>query len=214
MIELDIEQGTREWIEARLGNPTASNYGRIVTPTGKRATGKGVERYIGELLAERVYAEPWSDFSNEWTDRGNALEPEAFEFYAMVRNIEPRKVGLVYRDQERETSCSPDALCDPDGGLELKCPSPPVHLLYLAANACPSDYVPQVQGCLWNTGRAWWDFMSYCPGLPEVLVRVEPDEKYQAALDKEVPLFIDRLLTRVEMLRKRGVQFELEAEAR
>ena len=35
MIILDVEQGSRAWIEARLGIPTASEFSRIVTPGGK-----------------------------------------------------------------------------------------------------------------------------------------------------------------------------------
>jgi hypothetical protein len=34
MIILDLEQGTPEWLQARLGIPTASNFGNIITPTG------------------------------------------------------------------------------------------------------------------------------------------------------------------------------------
>ena len=50
--------------------------------------------------------------------------------------------------------------------------------------------------------------MSYHPGLPEFLVRVAPDEKYQDALDDHIPDFIKELLAGRERLRGMGVNDE------
>ena len=49
MIELPCQQGSVEWFEARLGIPTASEFSRIVTPTGKLSASR--HAYMGELLA-------------------------------------------------------------------------------------------------------------------------------------------------------------------
>ena len=35
MIILDHEQGTEEWFAARLGKPSASNFSKLITATGK-----------------------------------------------------------------------------------------------------------------------------------------------------------------------------------
>ena len=273
-IEVDIEQGTRDWVEARLGIPTASEMSRIVTPTvrkesttvhaiatehtalgrAKREAGeafcaKGFPSwistpnepidcpeclgrltshivpsfrngrkvthsggllsesritYLGELLAEWWSGEPFHDFESELMARGTQLEEDAFNYYAFTRDAEPRKVGIVYKDEERMVAASPDALVGDDGGLECKCPRPDVHLVWLASGM-PTKHIAQVQACLWVTGRQWWDFLSYCPGLPELLVRVEPDEKYQAALDEHVPAFIGEVLAARERLMGLGV---------
>ena len=48
MIELPCQQGSVEWFEARLGIPTASEFSRIVTPTGKLSAARVT--YMGELL--------------------------------------------------------------------------------------------------------------------------------------------------------------------
>lgn len=37
LITLDCEQGTEEWLTARLGIPTATGIENIVTPTGKKS---------------------------------------------------------------------------------------------------------------------------------------------------------------------------------
>jgi hypothetical protein len=38
MITHDVTQGSPEWLEARLGIPTASEFDKIITPTGKPST--------------------------------------------------------------------------------------------------------------------------------------------------------------------------------
>ena len=57
----------------------------------------------------------------------------------------------------------------------------------------PSEHVAQVQGSLWVTGRQWWDFVSYSPGLPPLITRVERDEPYIATLAKAVDAFNEEL---------------------
>ena len=69
----------------------------------------------------------------------------------------------------------------------------------------PTDYKAQVQGQLWVTGRAWADFMSYCPELPPFLIRVEPDPKFQAALDDHMPVFHAELMAGRARLLDKGV---------
>ena len=179
MIPLDVEQGSRAWIEARLGIPTASEFSRIVTPGGKLSASR--DEYIGTLLAEWALGDTEDEFDSEWTARGKALEPEARDFYAFHRDVAVNKVGLVYRDAERLVAASPDGLVGDEGATELKCPKASTHLRWLSVGKVPRQHMIQIQGQLWVSGRAWVDFMSYHPGLPPLIVRAEPDEKLQAA---------------------------------
>ena len=56
--------------------------------------------------------------------------------------------------------------------LELKCPMPPTHLLWLARGGLPAQpHRSGASGKLWVSGREWCDFMSYHPQLPPLLVR-------------------------------------------
>ena len=126
--------------------------------------------------------EPFQQFETEWTEWGKICEPKAREYYGFNRDIDVAEVGLIYRDEGRMVAASPDGLAGDDGLIEIKCPSPEKHLLYLARGALPREYIGQVQGQLWVTGRKWVDFMSYYPDLPTLIVRVEPDEKYHDAL--------------------------------
>ncbi len=211
-VELDVPQGEAEWMAARLGRPTASQASRIVTRTGKPSS--QADAYMAELLAEYFLGHPVTEFDgNVWTERGKALEPDAFALYAFHVDSEPRTTGIVYRDESRLFGASPDGLVDPDGGLELKAPMPGTHLLWLARGECPPQHWCQVQASIWATGRKWWDFMSYYPDLPPLIVRVEPDATYQAALDKHIPAFIGELLSGRERLRELGVEPALEDAA-
>ena len=199
---INCEQGSPEWIEARLGMPTASNFSKIITPSGKLSS--SCEGYLGELLAEWVKGEPFSDFDSEWMERGRLLEPQAFKQYAFLRDMEPKKVGFCLHD-EFDAGCSPDALVGEDGLVEFKCPQAGKHLVYLSKDDLPRQYVCQVQGQLWVTKRKWADFISYHPELPMFVFRVEPDEKIQTALDMWVEHFLKELELGKEKLREYGV---------
>ena len=212
MIVLDHDQGSTEWIEARLGIPTASEFSRIITPTGKLSASR--DTYEGELLAEWALGRPVTEFGgNDWTERGKALEPDARACYAFHADCEPQTVGFTLRDEDRMCGASPDALVGEHGLLELKCPGAGKHLLYLAREELPRAYAAQVQGQIWITGREWCDFMSYYPGLPALILRIAPDDRFQAALDKFMPEFLEELLAGRERLRSLGVVPAAEAEA-
>ena len=209
MIVLDCAQGSQQWIDARLGIPTASEFSRIVTPTGRAST--AAEGYTAELIAEWALGYPIKEFGgNEWTERGKDLEPDARAYYAFQTDLDPEAVGFVYRDEYQHVGGSPDAMVGDAGCLELKCPRADTHLLWLARGKLPKDHFAQVQGHLWVTGLAWCDFMSYHPDLPYLIVRAEPDEKYQDALDKIMPEFIADLLKARDRLRDMGVPIASE----
>ena len=204
MIELDVVQGSEEWIEARLGIITASEFKKVVTATGKLS--KTRTRYLGELLAEWLLGYSVNEFDNDWTERGRLLEDDAFKYYGLYTREKPRKAGFCYKDEGRMIGGSPDALVGKDGVLELKCPGEGMHLVYLVQGELPSEYSSQCQGLLWVTGRKWLDFMSYHPELPPFIIRVEPDEDYHAALDKHMPVFIKEIEQyRVKLREEHGV---------
>ena len=193
----DIVQGSDEWLQARLGIPTASQCSRILTP-GKLALSSQRETYIHELAAEWFTGEPEEDFKGTyWTDRGDALEPEARRAFEFEFDTTTRSVGFVYQDESKTVGCSPDwfvvnAEGEPTCTVELKCPKPGRHVTYLLATACPTTYVPQTQFTMWVTKLPSY-FMSYCPGLPSTIKPVPADEKWQAALDTHMPAFLSEL---------------------
>lgn len=176
MQEINHAQGSPEWFAARAGLFTASNFGKVISPTGLKS--KQVDAYTSELLAEIMVGGSVNVFEgNAYTDRGNELEPKAADVYAFIHDIEPVECGFTIAD-EGFYGASPDRLLGEDGLLEIKCPAPHTHIANLLANKVDSKYTPQLQGQLLCTGRKWVDWMSYHPELPPVIIRVERDEDF------------------------------------
>jgi len=196
MIVVPCEQGSSEWVAARLGIPTASQYHRIVTPkTGKLSA--GAHGYICELLAESMMGASLDPFVSEWMERGSDLEDSAIAKYEFDRDVDCTAVGFILHDTVM-TGCSPDRLVGDDGGLEIKCPSPRVHVENMLGMS--DKYRVQCQGTMWITGRKWWDLMSFHPDMPNAIVRVERDEDYIAKLAAAVIDLTDNLQAAKETL--------------
>jgi hypothetical protein len=204
MIVTPYAQGTHEWVQARLGIPTASNFHRIITSKTLKVSEQS-HGYLCELLAERMMRCQVSDAATQFMERGSALENQAVALYELKRDVDTTPVGLCLSDDGR-VGCSPDRLVGEVGGLELKCPSAGVHVGYLldGDEGVAAKYRAQVQGALWITERSWWDVCSYHPMMPEALVRVERDEELISALAEAVGHFLERLEAAEARLRDAG----------
>ena len=199
MIILDHEQGTEEWLAARLGRPSASGFSKLITATGKPSS--SASGYIHELIAERITGESTPFHVTEWMERGTKLEPEAREAYEFISGNEVLETGFIL-DTSFQFGCSPDGLILDKGGLEIKCPAPRTMVSYLRdPQVGVKKYWQQIQGCMWITRRGWWDFFAYHPEMPHVIVRVERDDKYIAKLAAEVDNAVAQILNQVELLK-------------
>jgi len=184
-----IRQGSDEWFAARAGRPTASKFGKIITPKGKLSAQS--EEYLDYLIGASFMPEREDFGGTRWTDRGNELEPEAREAFQNLIGREVHEVGFVTRD-DNVVGCSPDGLLkDANGeweeGLEIKCKSPGVHAGIFRSGKLPDDVKVQVHGCLAVTGLPRWHFFSFLPGVNPFHLVVERDEftdKVSAALDE------------------------------
>ncbi len=172
---IECEQLSTLWWEARRGIPTASAFDRIIQPK-KGLISASADGYVAELIAEAyVLPPPDQRPQSRAMQNGVECEPEARSFYALDTGADVQKVGFIL-DDNGAFGCSPDSLVGEDGVLEIKCPMPKTHVEYWLAGGLPSDYLPQCHGELIVTGRKWLDFMSYCPGMPPFVVRIEPNE--------------------------------------
>lgn len=190
---LDCEQGTPEWFEARAGIPTASCFDKIITPKTLKPS-KSAENYLYQLAGERLSGMCADTYQSAAMARGSELEAEARLFFEIQTGLEVQQVGIVYPDEKRQAGASPDGLMpEIRKGLEIKCPVMHTHIAYLLSKDIPRDYIAQVQGSMWVTGYSSWYFMSYYPGLPPLIVEVERDDKFCAALKVELDAFCERL---------------------
>ena len=190
MIILDVEQGSDEWFAARVGVASASNFAKIITPTGKKST--QCKAYMNQVIAEKLMGHKIETHQSEAMTRGIEMEQEARDWYEFETGESAAEVGLVYLNDDKRVSCSPDGLLN-DKGLEIKCPLPHTHIEYLLKGEIPGKYIPQVQGSMLVTGLKEWDFVSYHPELKPLLVTVQADEEYQAKLSEYLSSFIEEM---------------------
>ena len=174
----ECRQGSAEWWFLKKGRPSASEFDKIFTPKTKK-TSTQARSYMYRLAAETL-AELPPDGSENYVTRpmqdGINTEPEARRWYELQHDLDVRQVGFITTD-DGKFGCSPDGLVGEDGGLELKCPQRETHIGYIdEPESLLDSYRWQVHGALWITGRSWWELVSYCHGLPPVVLRVDPGE--------------------------------------
>lgn len=201
----EIVQGSPEWFAARLGKVTASRVADVVART---KTGYGATRanYMAELIAERLTQTQAERFTNAAMQWGTDKEPEARAAYVFMRDLDVTEVGFVAHPSIDMSGASPDGLVGDDGLVEIKCPNTATHLDTLLERAVPAKYVTQMQWQMACTGRAWCDFVSFDPRMPEGRMRLFVQRVYRdaarvAELETEVAAFLAELDTKVSALR-------------
>lgn len=185
MIIHDVEQNSEEWHILRAGLPTASCFDKICTPTGKAST--QAEGYANLLIAEWMTGGQVATWAgNQWSERGHELEPEAAAYYELTKGVKLNKIGFCTdgemidgKPEGMTMGASPDrAVEGSDWLVEIKCPSPAVHISYLLKDKIDQGYNSQLQGQLLVTGKAGVDIVSYCPGLPPLIIPTPRDSVY------------------------------------
>lgn len=185
-VNRDLVQGSDQWLAARCGLLTASEMHLIVTPTLKAASNEKERSHLFELLAQRItkYVEP--RYVSDDMLRGQEDEIEAVMVYS--REYAPvEAAGFITNDKFGFTiGYSPDGLVGADGLIECKSRAQKFQIRtiieHVSAETIDPDFVIQAQTGLMASERKWLDHISYCGGLPMVVVRVWPDETVQEAI--------------------------------
>jgi hypothetical protein len=191
-IERPVVQNSSWWETARAGIPTASDFHNLITPKFKPREGDMAESYFYMKLSERWTGTPTPGKKTMEMDFGNILEEKAKPHYTFMFDEEIMACGLATTD-DGKIGCSPDGLIGDDGGIEIKCPEAKTHTKYLMLGKLPDDYVLQVYGSMFVTGRKWWKFMSYRKNFPAYVTTIERDEKINAIISEVLYAFCDRL---------------------
>ena len=196
----NVEQGSEAWFQLRLGVPSASRFKDLLTPTGKPSASS--EKYMHELLAEKMSGKRFDSFDTFHMKRGRELEPEAANVFSFQTDLICREVGFVTNDSET-VGCSPDRLIF-GSGLEIKCPAHTTHVKYLIDyhknDEMPQEYYAQVQGTMWLMDLEDYWFMSYHPDLPNLIMNVKRDDKYIALLAAAIDKLLEELETNLTLI--------------
>lgn len=200
----DIEQGTAEWLELRKGYITASRFKDVLAKGRNGAPSKTRQSYMYQLAAEIMSGEIEESYTNSYMEWGTEQEPHARELYELSNGLEVEEVTFIKLGDHR-IGASPDGLVGDSGGLEIKCPKSSTQIETILKGELPSQYVSQVQGCLWVSGREWWDFVSFDPRIKGKSSyfekRIYRDDKYIADLEAKVFEFETELMELLEELK-------------
>ena len=192
----DIEQGSEEWFELRIGLITSSHFAEIMVNTiNKKGEyddlakwGEGAKKYAMRLALERSTEKRLDTFQNDWMARGNELEPEAREKYECKTFSLVENGGLFISDGEKKDDGLGDYAASPDGlvsfekfkpeinkdtwitvkgGIEIKCVAYNTHFAVMEEEFYDKKYKWQIQGQMFVADLKFIDFVSYSPEHPE-----------------------------------------------
>jgi len=188
--------GTDEWKNARRGLVTASRFGDVMTePRSKAAKEAGemsdtARGYLMELVASTITGEDKVGGKSAAMERGIDKEADAIDAYSAATFTSVAQGRLLIMP-DCGIGATPDGFVEDEGDgfgiLEVKCPESKRHLETWLDRCVPEDYIEQVLGQLWVSGRSWCDFISYDDRFPApmrlVVIRVHKDE-HRAAIDE------------------------------
>lgn len=192
---IDVAQNSPEWLMARAGRPTASQFHRIITPATLKPSASSVA-YMYDLATESLLGGPLETQTSDFMQRGHDLEDEAVLFFEGLVDLDTQKVGLCTTD-DGLIGCSPDRLVGDNAGLEVKCPAAATHVMYKHMGVVPTKYRAQIQGSLYVTGLDHWHFVSYNPILEPLHIVVERDPEF---MDK-FEILIKRFVANLEVIK-------------
>lgn len=199
-----ILQSDPAWAEARLGHVTASRMGDMLARTQK-GWGAARANYAAELVAERLTGKPAERYVNGAMQWGIDTETEARACYAFYRDASPSASAFILHPTISFAGASPDGFVGEDGLVEFKCPNTATHIDTLLGGGIPEKYRLQMQWQMACAGRAWCDFVSYDPRLPEnmrlFVRRFERDDAEIARLERETRAFLAEIEDTLAALR-------------
>lgn len=173
MTHIQVEQGTKEWMDARLAKFTSSELFKLFKSGRSKAeyfgeTAKSyIQEKVGEIMTAGLSAEAklFETAAVEW---GQFYENEARERFESLTGFKVEKCGFFAYN--KFFGGSPDGLVDDTDILEIKCPyNAKNHVLNLACNSeedlktLNPDYYIQMQGNMLAAGAKNGFFVSYDP---------------------------------------------------
>lgn len=206
------QQGTPEWFAARSGIITASCFSeavsRMTRVSGKRKAGDPTtasDKYAADLAIERISGKPYGAPVKTWVlDRGHEMESLARMHYEARTQSMVEEAGLVLTD-DGMFGYSTDGFVDDDGLIEIKAPVDSLKICEVMEGDI-AEYMHQMQGGMWITGRKWCDFIMYVPDLANAgkdlfVRRVMRDDAFIDAMVLELAAFASRVRDREILFR-------------
>lgn len=196
-----IQRGASE-DEAKLvagykNKPSAAVIDKALAGMPVDEPGAKAVAYAALIAVETIAREPLDEtFVTYAMRRGRELEPYARQAYEIRTGSVVEEVSLILTDDER-FGYSADGFVDDDGLIEVKCPLSCDKLVnvWQSPGAAHLEYIDQINGGLWITGRKWCDLVVYCPWLAPVgkdlfVKRIYRDEAAIESLEADLVGFM------------------------
>lgn len=207
-------QRTEEWRQARLGCLGAS---QVADALARTKTGWGASRanLMSDLIVERLTGIPTDGYVSPAMQYGIANEADARATYEFYRSSTVEEVGFILHPRIPMTGASPDGIVGSDGLVEFKVPNSATHLETLLGGGIPGKYVMQMQWQMACTERAWCDWVSFDPRMPEqhrlYVKRCNRDGHMIADLEKQVAEFLAEVDEKIARLGPSTPKADLQA---
>lgn len=193
------DQGSAAWHQARAGVITASMFKvarklELKSGPNKGRPSEACLDYAFRLAIERISGEPLDEgFETFQMRRGHELEPDARMEHEAQAGVMVERAGFVLTD-DGLFGASADGFIDAHAGSEYKCLISPETLRAVWLSDDLSEYIDQIQGCMWITGRTEWHFGMYCPALMPIGKQlywrvIKRDDDYIEALEMDLMRF-------------------------
>lgn len=163
MKEINVPQGSHEWLQLRLGRVTGTRIGDAIGSPKVRHT------LMCEIIAELLTEQGKEVVMNYAMERGQVEEGFARKAYEKQTGITVETAGFFIADHiDERVGFSPDGVVrsgldgDIIGGVEIKNPDTKTFVGYMLAGGVPKDYFEQVMmPFLCIPTVLWWDFIAY-----------------------------------------------------
>lgn len=174
--------------------PSSDIIRRALAGEETRAPSDSALRYAADLAIERIHGMPFGIPVKTWLlERGHEMEFQARMAYEARTRAYVTEAGICVTD-DGVFGYSTDGLVADDGLIEIKAPIAGDKILAMWRSGDVSEYMHQIQGGMWITGRRWCDFLMYVPELASVgkdlfVKRIHRDDAFIDAMVLELARF-------------------------
>lgn len=177
----------------------------IGQPVGEFSDGS--KKLAGDIAIERISGKPYGAPPKAWVlERGHIMEVQARMAYEMRTGLLAQESGLCKTDDDW-FGYSTDGLVGDDGLIEIKCPIDSNKIAEMLKTGDVSEYIHQMQGGMWITGRKWCDFIMYVPDLERVgndlyIKRIHRDDNFIDSMVDQLMKFRESVQMRQSLFSK------------
>jgi hypothetical protein len=205
----DVQQGSDEWFQTRLGIVTASHFATVMADGRDGDPSETRSKLMHRLAGEEITGIPAEEtFKSRAMERGKEMEADAIADYERRNGVSVRRVGFATNFSGlKRCGASPDGLVGFDGGVETKTMRPDLMIpLLLKGAQMVAAHRAQVMGNMLVWEREWWDLKIFYPRMPDFTFRIYRDETYIRNLHNEIERFNFEKRRMIETLRKMGAE--------